>query len=190
MVDVKIYGKLPKQFDDFPIHPSSYNQYCEIKQRIKNFIDSSANSFPCQLHISESDLNCLYTKGVTLNKFDLGTFKFFSIENDEIIEKEIKVPFQDGLNGFRSQAKKISFTFDEYAWEEFVVYELNGKLKNISDSSKLKIPLLGSKIIEYIFDDRISPSKTQPFFPSQNTFDTLSKLKDLQIRDGSIIFEV
>lgn len=187
--DIRASGKLPKVFEDFPIHLSSYDEYLEIKQRIKEFINAAISGHPYKLLISESDLNNLYTKGITLNKFNLGNFKYYSIINNEVIEKEMTLPDSNGIYGFRSKTKRIRFTGDGHRWEESVITEINGKVKKNPNSTIKKIPLLGSEIIEYIFDDRISPPYAQAFFPTKKLVGALSGLKTLEIRDGLIIFE-
>jgi hypothetical protein len=95
---------LPDRLEDFPIHPTSIDEYLSAWEKVEFFKQQTLKGYGCELSLSSHDINHIYLKGVPIDKYminssykiDPFTFKYsniyfhFSLSDDSLIERRLE----------------------------------------------------------------------------------------------------
>ncbi len=104
--DVK-KGEIPEALRDFPVYKASPDSYLEAKNKVNCFVDLIvANSKSLEMVIDQDDLNNLYTKGFTPNKYQPGRYFYYAFQENCICEKMIQWPVF-GLSAYNVRERII-----------------------------------------------------------------------------------
>ena len=106
--------KIPQELADFPIHQGTVREYEETKSKIEEFKSAVLQGERgVQVVLKQSDINNLYTQGVSLNKFFPGIYRFFSLIDKRIVIDTIEWPSAGVPNAVWCQRSTIQFEIDE-----------------------------------------------------------------------------
>lgn len=114
---------LPREIADFPVHLTSIEDYMTSQEKVNLFISQSCGREPCELVLSEDDINNLYLHGETIDKYrakysadPLSTiyrysndYLYFQITGGSIFEKRINYLTLAGCNGIRTETRETRF---------------------------------------------------------------------------------
>ena len=103
-------GKAADCLENFPIHTTSPDAYLKSKNKVEQFTDLLLTGQQAELHLSQDDINSLYTKGIILNKYAPGTYLYYQIKDNLILERLIEGPLYLAPQVYRTRVKKISFS--------------------------------------------------------------------------------
>jgi hypothetical protein len=165
--EIKNQSKIPQALLNFKTHNASPLFYSETKNRVENFINSSLQDEIVEIILNEDDINSLYTKGISLNKYKPGTYLYFEFQENLILEKLVEWPNFFGPNGCRTRIRSISFDLEngKLVTKTKILEEYGRVMNEVEDSFSLS----GSPLILFI----LGASHT-PLFPSSLLFDTNS----------------
>ena len=67
-------GKMSSHLELFPVHNASPDAYLNSKNKVESFENLAFTERKTELKLSQDDINNLYTKGITLNKYTPGRY--------------------------------------------------------------------------------------------------------------------
>jgi hypothetical protein len=191
-------GRIPKKLAEFPTHMTSKSSYNRVKNKTRVFIDLVLEDQKTKLILNEDEINTLYSKGISLNKYLPGHYFYYEIKNNLVVEKSIAWPYFS-IKGYKYQTKNIYFEFDSTIQEKYPDVNTNIQEKNelfdgsLMEPHDIKIPISYSPLISFVLD---GSSSSALLFPSdtktveyQRFLNVLEKLKKIEVQEGSLILE-
>lgn len=134
---------LPDRIANFPIHQTSVEDYLNSKEKIDLFINQASKGSICQLELSADDINNLYLRGQTLNKYSTNNniytspvifkytndYYYFQIVDNRLLHRTIKyIRLLGSVDGIQTETRETRFiTYNESIMTKHKVIEFNGK---------------------------------------------------------------
>jgi hypothetical protein len=169
---------LPKVLADFPIHSSSEETYRQIRQKMETFILAVEAGESVQVQLSADELNCLSTKGKTLDRSAWSLPEYYEIKDGQVYASDITIAPFISRSGYYSFKSRIEIERrDKRFCEIGKVIERNGK--SVSPKKRpwtFETKLLGSILVL---------DKTKDWNESAGL--VLSRLQSVEIIDYQLI---
>jgi hypothetical protein len=136
---------LPDRLEDFPIHPTSFNEYLRAWEKVEFFKQETLKGNSCELSLSSNDINHIYLKGVPMDKYRINsfykldpfTFKYsnvyfhFHLSDNSLIERKVEycsIPCIGMPDGIITETSEIKFRMSNGSiHEDIKIIEYNGR---------------------------------------------------------------
>jgi hypothetical protein len=112
--EIKDGQKIPKAILDFPVYQSNQEEYRTSKLKIESFLCAAVENRQFNLSLDQHDLNNLFYKGLNFDKSVPGSYFYYSIEENYILEKCIQWPSWFTLSSIYTEISHISFEDSRY----------------------------------------------------------------------------
>jgi hypothetical protein len=134
---------LPRRIEEFPIHKTSLEDYLASKAKVEIFIEKTGNGIEDELVLSQDDLNHIYLRGFSIDKYKLETsgflivendFSYFEINKDKIVIHRLKYPKISG----HDKGILTERTLLWYEYSDGIIFREKKKLVNINSRNMQK----------------------------------------------------
>jgi hypothetical protein len=178
---------VPQAVIDFPVYESAEGEYIDVRRKIKQFVEDILQDRSSEIVLTENDLNCLSTEGITPKKGESLFPEYYEIKENILYSKTLRYPDTMSIDGYEVSNWVHSFFWvEEFLFEKNVLihYEEkfleNGRTPSGKDGDTSTKPFKQSSFFRwFIYFDRKSDLN--------RTNKLTQRIKSIEIKDDKLV---